>query len=218
MKKSKLIKVSSILKQFIYDLQPFSSKLDVKVDIKIIDKSEIKNFCRKNSDMMALNKMMIHELTKEPSEKIIALNSQNGNKIAKQRIDKILIDLGYNLYVLFSRNHKADYEAATNIYGYIIPGWKKLINFMKKFNINIAVFFGKRFAPGKSRLHIRIFEGDKYWYILAHIDRVNWINFNIFKVRRAHFVVGTGDYINGTKYFLKSLQEYFGHNQKTKYI
>lgn len=202
-------KIVPLLGQLLQDLKPSPERLNLKVDIQEINKKDILVYCKERNDQNVCEKMAEHELPDEPVEKIVVINQQNGEKIKKKYFNKILSDLGYNIYVLFSKNHSCDYEAAININGYSIPGWNSFVKFLRKFNSNFAMFLGKRFAPGRSRLHIRIFEGKNTWYVTAHIDEFNWINFNLSGVKKSHVDSGQGDYKNGTKYFFESLKYYF---------
>ena len=198
-----------LLGQLLQDLKPSPERLNLKVNIQEISKKDILAYCEERNDQNVYEKMAEHELPDEPVEKIVVINQQSGEKIEKKYFNKILSDLGYNIYVLFSKNHGCDYEATININGYSIPGWNLLVKFLRKFNSNLAIFLGKRFAPGRSRLHIRVFEGKNTWYVIAHIDEFNWINFNLRGVKKSHVGSGQGDYINGTKYFSESLKYYF---------
>lgn len=198
-----------VFRQLISDLKPEPERVNIRVKIELINKNEIEKYCLDKNDFESYEKMMIHELINEPVKEIIVLSKENKEKIEKKYFNKILIDLGYNLNVIFSKNHGSDYEAATNINGYSIPGWSYLVKAIRKINKGLAVFAGKRFAPGRSRLHIRIFEGKKHWYIISHIDKFNWLNLNIKEVKHSHSGSGKGDYENGTRFFLESLKYYF---------
>jgi hypothetical protein len=199
-----------LLGQLLKDLRPAPERVNIRGSVDFVEKNKIKDFCLKNKDDDVYEKMMEHELVHEPVEKIVVFTQENGEKIEKIYFDKILVDLGYNVDVLFSKNHGSDYEAATNINGYSIPGWGALLNLLRKLHSNLYVFLGKRFAPGFSRLHIRIFEGKNTWYVIAHIDIVNWLNIqNVKGIFKSHVGSGQGDYQNGTKYFAESLKHYF---------
>ena len=200
---------SHLLKQLIVDLKPVPERLNLDVEILEVGKKEIENFCDGNNDGEVFRKMMIHELIEEPAEKIVVIKQKNGEKIEKKYFMRLLSDLGYNVNVIFSKNHGSDFEAAINVNGYSIPGWELLIKLLRKLRTGWAVFWGKRFAPGRSRLHIRIFEGKRHWYVIAHIDTFNWINFNLGGVKKSHVGSGRGDYTNGTIYFIESLKKYF---------
>jgi hypothetical protein len=204
-----LKKILPLLGQLLQDLRPGPERLNLRVKIEEISKVEILDYCKGKNDLSVYGKMNEHELPDEPMEKIIAIGQQDGKKIEKKYFNRILSDLGYNVHVIFSKNHGCDFEAAINVNGYSVPGWSSLIKFLRKFNSNLAIFLGKRFAPGRSRLHIRVFEGKRTWYVIAHIDKFNWINFNLAGVKKSHTGSGQGDYENGEKYFLESLKYYF---------
>lgn len=205
----KYLKISQLFKQLIVDLKPPKERLKIHIDIKKIRKSELAEHLKNKSDYdLLFEKLTTGGLEIEPYEHVIELSKKDGTKLEKLEMNRMLSDLGYNINVIFSKNHKADYSAAINVNGYSIPGWETLINFLRKFNTNIAIFLGKRFAPGKSRLHILLFEGVKNFYIIAHIDVFSWTNFNIRGVLKSHHGSGQGDYKDGLEYFIKSLNYY----------
>ena len=210
-----LHKIAPLLGQLLQDLRPSPERIKIRVKIEEVSKKDIADYCREKKDGGAYEKMAEHELPDEPVETIIAISRPSDEKIEKKYIEKVLSDLGYNLHVLFSKNHDCDWDAAVNVNGYYIPGWNLLIKFLRRFNRGLAIFLGKRFAPGRSRLHIRIFEGKNTWYIISHIDKFNWLNFNLRGVIRSHIGSGQGDYISGTKYFLESLKYYFNQTDQT---
>lgn len=202
-------KIVPLLGQLIRDIKPRPERLKLNVRVVLIPKQDILRYCTKYQDQRVYRKMAQHELRDEPVEKIVTIYHPKRKKIKKKHFNRILSDLGYNVNVIFSKNHGCDYEAAINVNGYVIPGWHLLIKLLRKLNSNLAVFWGKRFAPGRSRLHIRIFEGKYVWYVIAHIDEFNWINVNVSKVKKSHAGSGQGDYKNGTKLFVQSLEYYF---------
>jgi len=202
-------KVAGLLEELIADFKPVPERLDIEIEIENISVDKIEEFCEKNGDVDTYKKMMIHDIPKEHVENIIALAKKGGDNLQKDEMEKLLTDLGYNVKVLMSKTFGCDYDAATNIGGYSIPGWEKVVDYLRKYNNNLAVFFGKRFAPGKSRLHIHVYEGNTHTYVIPHIDEFNWINSNIAGVKKSHVGYGAGDTTTGNKYFLKSLMEYF---------
>jgi len=204
-----LDRIIPLLGELVRDIKPSPERLNLDVTVQAISKNDIRDYCTTESDNVTYEKMMEHELTEEPAEYIITLKQQNEDKIERKYIDKILQDLGYNPNILFSKNHGCDFEAATNVNGYTIPGWKYFIKLLRKLNTNLAVFFGKRFAPGHSRLHLRFFEGKRTWYVIAHVDEYNWTTWNIPGIIKSHVGSGAGDYKNGTQALLASLLHYF---------
>lgn len=201
-------KIPLLLEQLLADFKPAPERLKIGAEVKKIYKNNIELFCKQNEDNSAYNKLLIHELPEEPVQDILAICQKDGKKVEKKDFEKMLVELGYNVNVLFSKRDGCDYDAAINVNGYSIPGWNKVVDFLRKYNNNLAVFFGKRFAPGNSRLHVRMFEGNKHTYVAAHIDEFNWINTNVRGVKKSHGKSGQGDYVNGGKYFLKSLEQY----------
>ena len=147
----------------------------------------------------------------------IAISQENFQKIKEKYFKRLLQDMGYNTRVYFAKNNGADLKAAMSINGYLVPGWSLMIRLIRKFSKNKARFFGKKFSPGRSRLHIRIYEGNNYWYATAHIDKYNFFHYNILGIRRSHLGCGNGDYENGTKYFLESLKYYFENYSLNKH-
>lgn len=205
-------KIPLLLEQLLADLKPAQERLKIKAKMEQVKVEDIESFCKQNGDDAAFDKMLIHELKEEPVQDIIAICKEDGGKMARVYLKKILLDLGYNVNVLLSKKDGCDYDAATNINGYSIPYWEKVVGALEKTNNNLAIFFGKRFAPGRSRLHIRMFEGKNHTYVISHVDEFNWINTNIKGIKKSHHGSGQGDYINGGKDFLKSLNSYFKEN------
>lgn len=205
-------KISPLLKQLLADLKSPPERLNVKVNIETVKNEDVREYCQRLGDIDVYRKMNSHELVHEPLEEIVVISQKNGQKIAKKDFDRILVDLGYNVNVLLSKDRGADYDAAISVGGYSIPGWKHLVNLLRKINSNIAIFLGKRFAPGMSRLHIRIYEGRKCQYVTAHIDKFGVLSFNIEGIKKAHFGSGGGDYKKGTKFFVNSLKYYFSNS------
>jgi hypothetical protein len=208
-KQFKFHKIPPLLNQLLIDLKPAPERLNLRIVIEEIKKEVCKSYCEKNGDNDAYQKMSFHELAIEPVEKVLIIKEKDGKKIEKKALNKILVDLGYNVNVLFSKNYGCDYDAAISINGYSIPGWSYFVKILRKINSNAAVFAGKRFAPGNSRLHIRIYEGNKSMYIIAHIDKYNWTSFNLAGIKESHLGSGNGNYKEGGRYFKKSLEYYF---------
>lgn len=204
-------KAIGLLEELIADFKPVPERLDIDIEIENVPVGDIEQFCKKNGDGDVYKKMTIHDIPKEHVENIIALAKKGGKNLEKKELERLLMDLGYNVKVLMSKTFGCDYDAATNIGGYSVPGWGRVVDYLRKYDNNLAVFFGKRFAPGKSRLHIHVYEGKTHTYIIPHIDEFNWINTNLAGVRKSHVGYGAGDTITGNKYFLKSLTEYFSH-------
>lgn len=202
-------KVPALLDQLFADIGPVPERIKIDALIEEISPEDLELFCEKNNGLEAYKKIVSSELETEPVEKIISISRKDGEKLNEVYIKRILKDMGYNTNVLLSKKDECDFDAATNINGYVVPGWEKLMDFLRKFNTNLPVFFGKRFAPGKSRLHPRFFEGDRNWYAVAHIDRANWMVPNLKKVNNDHGRTGQGDYKTGNKCFVESLKKYF---------
>jgi len=208
-------KISPLLRQLLVDLKPPPERLKIEVNIETVKKEKVKDYCQKRGDMEAYRKMNSHELVKEPLEEIVVISRKDGRKMAKENFERMLVDLGYNVSVLISKGRKSDDDAAISVGGYSIPGWKYLIKLLRKLNSNVAVFLGKRFAPGMSRLHLRIYEGKKCRYITAHIDKFSVFTLDIKGIIKSHIGYGGGDYKKGTKYFADSLKYYFSDNQSS---
>jgi hypothetical protein len=198
-------------KQLIADLTPEPKRQQIKIHLFEVAQQKIDEFCQQNKDFIALQKMKFHEL-QEQLDTVVAICKEEGEKIQKQCLTKILSDLGYNNKTIFAYKYNADCKATVGFNGYSIPGWSIIIRLLRKLNRQSAVYLGKKISPARSRLHLRLFEGEKHWYITAHIDKYNWFHYNIWGVIKSHFVPGNADYINGTKFFVESLKEYFNDN------
>lgn len=204
-------KVIIFIKQLLIDIPSREERFKADVIIEEIKLKSVKSFCKNNNGLNAYEKMSFFELKHEPIEKIISISRKDCEELTETDIKKILEDLGYNINVLLSKKDSCDFDAAVNINGYSIPGWKKFIVFLRKLNTNIAVFLGKRFAPGRSRLHLRFYKGNKNWYAIAHID-FNWMSLDLRKINKAHNKSGQGDYKTGNRCFAECLKKYFEKN------
>lgn len=200
------------IKQLLIDVAPVSMRLKIDAAIEEIKPEDFKLFCEKNGGLDAYKKIASYELINDPVERIISISRKDGKELTEIDVKKILKDLGYNINILLSKKDECSFDAAININGYSVPGWKKVVSFVRKFDIRIAVFLGKRFAPGRSRLHLRFYKGDKNWYAIAHID-FNWINWDLIQIHKSHNNSGKGDYKTGNKCFIECLRRYFEKNE-----
>jgi hypothetical protein len=201
-------KTSVFLRQLMIDLAPEAERLKFDAVIEEISPEDLRSFCKRKDGLGACEKMELHELKTEPVEKVISISRKDGKDLPEKDIKKILEDLGYNIDVLLSKKDSCCFDAVINIGGYSVLGWKKFVKLSRKINTDVAIFLGKSFAPGRSRLHLRLYRGSKNWYVIAHID-FNWVNWNLAKINRAHNHSGKGDYKTGNKCFVESLKKYF---------
>ncbi|TAK96910.1 hypothetical protein EPO05_00590 [Patescibacteria group bacterium] len=201
-------KTTPILKHLIRGLKPVAERVSAGVCVAEMGVKEISEYCGEKKDWAAYRKMAKHELFKEPVEKVIVVSHKNGKKISKKQFRQILSDLGFNSRVLLSGKHECDFEAVLNVNGYTIWGWGAFVELLWRSSRSLAIALGKRFAPGKSRLHIRVYEGHKALYVIAHIDEFNLVSFNLWGIAKSHLRSGRGDYKNGTECLAKGLQHY----------
>jgi len=159
-----------------------------------------------------------HELSgKEPVEQIIVVrnSSKKLGRFTTDQVKEMLDDMGFNVDVSLSKDHFSDFSAVMNVYGFAIPGWRSFANWVSKRFRKLEKLLLAKLAPGKYRLHIRLFEGnDGSWTIIAHTD-VNW-NLNLFKVFKAHVSSGAGDYKTGTLMMYKLIKSFKKYSEKNK--
>ena len=203
-------KADPILDHLIRGLKPATERVSAGVIVEEKDVKEIADYCGEKKDWTAYRRMAKHELFKEPVEKVIVVSHKNGKKISKRQFRQILSDLGFNSRVLLSGKHDCDFEAVLNVNGYTVWGWGALVELLWRSSRSLAIALGKRFAPGKSRLHLRVYEGHKALYVIAHIDEFNLVGLNFWGIAKSHLRSGRGDYKNGTDYLAKGLQHYLG--------
>ena len=167
------------------------------------EKINIETLKEKKNKTNAEDRMFRHELSgTENIKQIILLENKNKNYPGLNiwQIRDLFDDMGFNTDVTLSSVFFSDLSAIINIGGYSIP----LYSFFEKSLSKIFPKFGnllkRKLSPGKSRLHIRMFDnGDGTWYITSHLDINNWINLNPIKIIQSHVKKGSGDYIFGIK-------------------
>jgi hypothetical protein len=168
------------------------------LNIKLID---VKEFREKKSTLPSEERALEHELSEtEPAEQVILIDNQKKSlgRLTTNQIKDILDDLGFNVDVLMSASHFSDFSAVMNIRGYSLPLWNYLANGIAKIFPQWEKLLLLKLAPGKERLHIRVFElNSGSWFVAAHTD-YNWININPFEIHKAHIQIGTGNYHLGT--------------------
>lgn len=178
-----------------YMLPNQRSYFGVEFDVKLIS---VKNFKKKESFTPTEKILLANELAGvEPIEYLIQLDNKNKElgRITRQQLTEILNDVGFNVYPKLSGAHGTDFSAVMNVKGFVLPGWQKLPDI---FSPKLEKLLLTKFAPGKERLHIRVFENnDGKWLITAHTD-YNWINLNLYKVYKSHMTHGAGNYRTGT--------------------
>lgn len=152
-----------------------------------------------------------HELSgKEPIREVIVLDNSKKSlgRFTTNQIKDMFDDMGFNVDTIISEAHFSDIEAVMNINGYSIPGWVKIARIITHFVPSHKKLLLTKLAPGRDRLHIRIFENnDGSWIIAAHTDH-NWLSLNLVKVKRAHVGYGAGDYVSGTRIMYDLLRRF----------
>lgn len=138
---------------------------------------------------------------KEPVEQVLIVRNggREGRKITRWQMREMLGDIGFGFGPTLSKKRLSDFVGIMNIKGYTVPFWRVLVGIVKKIFPAAEKPLLLKFAPGKKRLHIRVFEmQDGSWMITAHVDW-NWITLNVFRVLHAHIGSGKGDYASGTR-------------------
>jgi hypothetical protein len=167
----------------------------------------------------AEKRAMKHELSgKEPIEKIVVLRNSRKKlgRFTTHQVKEILNDIGFNVDAILSKSYFSDIEAVMNVNGFLIPGWSKFVRFTTKlFKLSEKMFLVK-LAPGKERLHVRLFESnDGSWLITAHTD-YNWMNLNLLKVFKSHARGGAGNYTTGTLMMYELIRRFGRYVEKNK--
>lgn len=164
------------------------------------------------------------ELDIEPVRYVVILHKTN-----KKELKRYLHEQGYNTWFKIEDRRGEDISATKGTGRYVIPGWKKMIEYFERTEKKlyskgkrrrarlvrkIKLFLGSRYAPTEDRLHLKGWKiGEEEYAFTAHIDHPNWVTFPFrpLAVLRAHLRRGRGDYESGTKMFyedeLKSVEE-----------
>lgn len=176
-----------------------------KLDIDLVDVEKIQNKVRL---LPAEERAVAHELSgKEPIEHVIVLSNslQKLGRFTTLQIKELFDDMGFNVDTIVSELHHSDIAAVMNVNGFVIPGWEAFAQFVARIFPSWEKLLLTKLAPGRERLHIRLFEmNDGSWLIAAHTDW-NWMSFNLLKVFHAHATVGAGDYEMGTRMLFELL-------------
>ena len=182
-----------------------------QLHIELLDREQI---TKKSSLLPTEKRLVSYELSDiEPSEQYILLSNAKKSlgRLTTSQIKEILDDMGFNVDTILSGSHLSDIAAVLNINGFVIPGWRQCITFLSHFSPDMEKLFLTKLAPGKKRLHVRLYEmNDGSWVIVAHTDW-NWMSLNLARTFHAHVVTGTGDYKTGTK-MMYTLLEAFKKN------
>lgn len=173
--------------------------------IKIVS---VKQFKNKETFTPTEKRLLENELSGiEPVDHIIILNNRNKKfgEFTRRQVNEILIDMGFNVTPKMSGSHESDFTALMNVKGFIFPWWNKFIDV---FPDKLEKLLLTRYSPGKERLHIRVYENnDGTWIITAHTD-LNWLNFNLYEVYKAHLTQGAGNYRMGVVLMLKLFEKF----------
>ena len=179
-----------------------------KLKIDLVNVDTIKN---KKRLYYAEKQAKKHELSGiEPIKDVIVLNNNKKDlgRFTTAQIKEMFDDMGFNVDTIVSGAHFSDIEAVMNIGGYSIPGWVKFARILTKYFPSRDKLLLTKLAPGKDRLHIRIFENnDGSWIIAAHTDH-NWLSLNFRQVKKSHMGYGAGDYVSGTRIMYELLKEF----------
>lgn len=185
-----------------------------KLQVELVDVEEI---TKKIKLLPTELRMVKHELSgKEPISQVILLTNSKKTmgRLTTIQVKDILDDLGFNVDAIFGGLHGSDSNAVMNINGFLVPGWHWIARGISKAFFGSSKLWMTKLAPGKERLHVRLFEmNDGTWMIAAHTD-YNWMNPNPMKVFQAHVGSGAGDYITGTKMMYELLKLFSQYEEK----
>lgn len=189
-----------------------------KLHIELLDREQI---TKKVSLLPTEQRLVSYELSDiEPSKQYILLGNSKKSlgRLTTSQIKEMLDDMGFNVDTILSGSHLSDIAAVLNINGFVIPGWMQFIRFLSHFSPDMEKLFLTKLAPGRKRLHIRLYEmNDGTWVILAHTDW-NWMSLNLARTFHAHVIKGTGDYQTGTKMMYALLEAFKTHLDQNKIL
>jgi len=179
-----------------------------KLNIELRDVQKVKT---KKFLLPAEKKEIRYELSgKEPVEKVIVLDNSDTKlgRLTTFQMKDILDDMGFNVDVLVSGKHYSDFDAVLNIGGFSLPGWRWFVGQISKIIPTGEKLLLSKLSPGRTRLHVRVFEqNDGSWVLIAHTD-INWLSINFSSVYRAHMREGAGDYTMGTRIMFNLLNRF----------
>jgi hypothetical protein len=191
---------------------------DLEIELK-----DVKTITEKTTLTPAEKKITAYELSGiEPIEQVIILDNRNTimGRLTTSQIKEILDDMGFNVDTILSGAHNCDFSAVMNINGFMIPGWEWIVKIGSRWLPELEKLLLTKLAPGRERLHVRIYElNDGKWLIAAHTDW-NWMNLNPVRVFKAHVGSGAGNYKLGTVMMyelMKSFKKYMVRNQVFDY-
>lgn len=204
------------------DLKPFGQKsyaTNIKFGYEIVSLSELIN---KKELLEGEGRAVMHEHKVQGAQYAIKIFDKKGNSITVNQIRDIFDDLGFNVDVAFTEIFEADIVIVYNIGGFIIPLWRYLIIPIIKYKPYYKNLLLTKLSPGKKRLHIRIFHNtDACWYLIAHVDNSNWLNFlNPFDLIKSHFTKAAGNYALGHKIMMEVFETFapLFNRQKRFYV
>jgi hypothetical protein len=181
----------------------------IDLTITIIKATDI---LRKKNKSDSEKRLSQAELKTEKINEVFKLENSKKAGITLWQLRDMFNDMGFNCDVLMSHHFYSDMTSVCNIKGYIIPFYENLVKFITRKNKKYQKLLLYKLAPGKSRLHVRMFDcGNGSWYVTSHVDEVNILNiFQPFKMLQSHSQTGQGDFILGTailKEMLLALKE-----------
>ncbi|MFC1654011.1 hypothetical protein ACFL1M_04155 [Patescibacteria group bacterium] len=184
-----------------------------------LKKISVESITSKKNPYFSEKSAMLRELSgAEPVEVVLILSNTNKNKgrLTTKQVKEILFDLGFNVDVAVGGSHHSDISAVLNINGFLIPGWKFLSRLVTIPFPKLEKLFMTRMAPGKERLHTRVFEGsDGSWMITSHTEW-NWMTVNLYKVFNSHFTKGAGDYKTGSMMMMELFDRFLHSYRENK--
>ncbi len=162
-------------------------------------KIDLKKLSKMKHPSHAIKRMLKNEYKKQYSKYAYKIYAQK--PITVDQIKDIYNDIGFNVDAIFSEHHHEDFAIIANLGSMAIPFWRPLLRFIFRKNSSRAKMFLYQLAPGHIRLHSRLFNNnDGSWYIVTHIDGINWFNLNHpIAIIKSHFRTAAGDYKTGNK-------------------
>ncbi len=187
---------------------------------ELIPAQEIRD---KKNPTNAEKKLLRYELSgREDVEYIFLLRCDNTSvKLSANQIKDFFENIGFDVDVLFSKPFFSDRAAVMNVGGYIVPFLGRFMEYLLK-----TIFptrgdlLVRRFIWRERRIHIRFYHNNGDWYMTAHLDVFNVLNWTegLWRFCYSHIRTGQGDYAFGTQAMIKLLRSTVGPKRQKNEI